>query len=146
MIYSRSAGYAIRALVFMAGKPEGSFLMAKQIASQLEIPGHFLAKLLQQLTRQGLLKSSKGPAGGFALKKTAAELSLSQIVAAVDGPPEEDVSPLEAHEGWRALREGITGYLEHTSIEEIASAVEDQRAALAKGRKRAAKRAAKQAS
>ena len=71
MIYSRSAEYAIRAFVHLAQVPEGKYAMVKNIAEQEEIPAHFLAKILQQLARKGLLRSSKGPTGGFALRVDA---------------------------------------------------------------------------
>jgi len=63
MIYSRSAEYAIRAFVHLAQVPEGKYAMVKNIAEQEDIPAHFLAKILQQLARKGLLRSSKGPTG-----------------------------------------------------------------------------------
>jgi DNA-binding IclR family transcriptional regulator len=68
MIYSRSAEYAIRAFVHLAQVNEGKYAMVKNIAEQEDIPAHFLAKILQQLARKGLLRSSKGPTGGFALR------------------------------------------------------------------------------
>ena len=68
MIYSRSAEYAIRAFVHLAQVQEGKYAMVKNIAEQEDIPAHFLAKILQQLARKGLLRSSKGPTGGFALR------------------------------------------------------------------------------
>ena len=68
MIYSRSADYAIRSFVHLARVPPGQFTMARHIADQEQIPAHFLAKILQELTRKGLLRSNKGPSGGFALR------------------------------------------------------------------------------
>ena len=59
MIYSRSAEYAIRAFVNLAQVPEGKYAMVKNIAAQEDIPAHFLAKILQQLARKGLLRSRK---------------------------------------------------------------------------------------
>ena len=67
MIYSRSAEYAIRALVRVAELSEGKFALVKDIASESDIPQHFLSKILQDLARVGLLRSSKGPGGGFRL-------------------------------------------------------------------------------
>ena len=61
MLYSRSAEYAIRAFVHLAQVPDGRYAMVKQIAAEEEIPAHFLAKILQQLARKGMLRSSKGP-------------------------------------------------------------------------------------
>src|SRR5579885_1414349 len=64
MIYSRSSEYAIRAFVHLAQVPEGKYAMVKNIAEQEDIPAHFLAKILQQLARKGLLRS-QGPHGRF---------------------------------------------------------------------------------
>src|SRR2546421_11750479 len=85
MIYSRSAEYAIRAFVHLAQVPEGKYAMVKNVAEQEQIPAHFLAKILQQLARKGLLRSSKGPTGGFALKVGSSEIRLLDIVEALDG-------------------------------------------------------------
>jgi len=59
--------------------------MVKNIADEEQIPAHFLAKILQQIARKGLLKSSKGPTGGFCLKVAPNKLKLIDIVDAVDG-------------------------------------------------------------
>ena len=59
--------------------------MVKNIAEEEQIPVHFLAKILQGIARKGLLKSSKGPTGGFCLKVPAKKLKLIDIVEAVDG-------------------------------------------------------------
>jgi Rrf2 family protein len=85
MIYSRSAEYAIRSLVYLARIPDGKFAMVRQIAEKERIPAHFLAKILQELTRKGLLRSSKGPSGGFALKVPARQIKLLNLVEALDG-------------------------------------------------------------
>src|ERR1700691_2413254 len=85
MIYSRSAEYAIRAFVHLAQVPDGKYAMVKNIAEQEDIPAHFLAKILQQLARKGLLPSSKGPTGAFALRVPPGEVKLWDIVEAPDG-------------------------------------------------------------
>jgi Rrf2 family protein len=85
LIYSQSSKYAIRAFVNLASQPDGQFAMVKNIAEEEQIPAHFLAKILQQIARKGLLKSSKGPTGGFCLKVPANKLKLIDIVDAVDG-------------------------------------------------------------
>jgi Rrf2 family iron-sulfur cluster assembly transcriptional regulator len=71
--------------VNLASQPEGQFAMVKNIAQEEQIPSHFLAKILQQIARKGLLKSSKGPTGGFCLKVPANKLKLIDIIDAVDG-------------------------------------------------------------
>jgi Rrf2 family transcriptional regulator, iron-sulfur cluster assembly transcription factor len=122
MIYSRSAEYAIRAFVNLAQVPEGKYAMVKNIAEQEDIPAHFLAKILQQLARKGLLRSSKGPTGGFALRVPAADVKLWDIVEALDGMSQytacasglsecTDEMPCSMHDSWVALRTRIIDYL-----------------------------------
>ena len=93
MIYSRSAEYAIRAFVHLAQVPEGKYAMVKNIAEQEDIPAHFLAKILQQLARKGLLRSSKGPTGGFALRVPPEDVKLWDIVEALDGMSQYTAAP-----------------------------------------------------
>ena len=111
MIYSRSAEYAIRAFVHLAQVQEGKYAMVKNIAEQEDIPAHFLAKILQQLARKGLLRSSKGPTGGFALRVEPTEIRLLDIVEALDGlaPYQQcasglsecsDDMPCSMHDSW----------------------------------------------
>lgn len=153
MIYSRSAEYAIRAFVFLADVPQGKYAMVKQIAEQGEIPSHFLAKILQQLARQGFLRSSKGPTGGFALRQSASEITLLQLVESIDGLADyqrciggmtecNDQMRCGMHDSWKALRSRIMEYLEGTTVEDLAKALDVKRRALDKP-KRARKAPAK---
>ena len=147
MIYSRSAEYAIRAFVYLAQVEQGKFVMAKQIAADTEIPGHFLAKILQQLARKGFLRSSKGPTGGFSMKRSADEVSLFDVVEAVDGTTDyerciggqaecNDQAPCGLHESWKRLRGDIVKYLEETSIADVALSMEQKVKALSRVKKR----------
>ena len=147
MIYSRSAEYAIRAFVYLAEAPPGKYAMVKQIAEESEIPSHFLAKILQQLARQGFLRSSKGPTGGFALRYPASEITLLQIVESIDGLADyqrciggmqecNDQMRCGMHDSWKALRSRIIEYLEGTTVEDLASALDQKRRALDKQAKR----------
>ncbi|MBM3739032.1 MAG: Rrf2 family transcriptional regulator [Acidobacteria bacterium] len=143
MIYSKSSEYAIRAFVYLASTPPGKYAMVKQIAEESDIPSHFLAKILQQLARKGLLKSSKGPTGGFALAQPPAETTLCQIVDTVDGLNDykrclggrtecNDQAPCGLHDSWKHMRSSIIEYLERTSIEAVAASLEQKRRALAR--------------
>src|SRR5271169_5963746 len=85
MLYSRSVEYAIRSFAHLARIPDGQFAMARHIAEEEQIPAHFLAKILQELTRKGLLRSNKGPSGGFALRVPASQIKLLHLVEALDG-------------------------------------------------------------
>ncbi len=146
MIYSRSAEYAIRAFVNLSRVSEGKYAMVKHIAQEEGIPAHFLAKILQQLARKGLLRSSKGPTGGFSLRRRPEEISLMDIVQSLDGLNDyekcasglaecNDDAPCGMHDSWKALRSRIIEYLERTSIATIQAALEQKRQAVAKPRR-----------
>ncbi len=146
MIYSRSSEYAIRAFVHLAQVPEGKYAMVKQIAAEEEIPSHFLAKILQQLARKGLLRSSKGPTGGFSLRVPADEIRLVDIVEALDGLGEyqkcasglaecSDDMPCALHDSWKALRSRIMDYLGRNTIADLAKTLEQKRRLLDKQRR-----------
>jgi len=153
MIYSRSSEYAIRAFVHLAQVPDGRYAMVKNIAESEEIPAHFLAKILQQLARKGLLRSSKGPTGGFALRVDAADIRLLDIVEALDGlaPYQQcasglsecnDDMPCSMHDSWVALRSRIMDYLGKNSIADLAKALEQKKKTLAGNKSRKTRRAA----
>lgn len=120
MILSRSSEYAIRAFLYLAKQEPGRLVMARQIADDAGLPGHFLAKLLQQLARKGLVRSNKGPSGGFTLTTDPREINILSIVEAVegvDGPP-ASISK-SGTDGWTTLHSRIVDYLEQTSLADI---------------------------
>ena len=146
MIYSRSTEYAIRALVHLAQVEPGKYAMVKQIAADEKIPAHFLAKILQHLVRRRLLRSSKGPTGGFCLHVPATKIRLMQLVDALDGLADcnkcisglsecTDGAPCGMHDSWKALRSRIIDYLETTTIAELVSSLATERRAAAKRRR-----------
>ena len=115
--------------------------MVKSIAEQEDIPAHFLAKILQTLARKGLLRSSKGPTGGFALKVDASEIRLLDIVEALDGLSSyqqcasglaecTDEMPCSMHDSWINLRSRIMDYLGRNTIADLAKALEQKKKAL----------------
>ena len=130
MIYSRSCEYGIRASLYLGKIEDGKCAMAKEIAQAEGIPAHFLAKILQQLARKGLLKSQKGPTGGFCLRKGAKDVRLIDIVDAVDGldhyahcvigfPECNDRVGCPMHEGWVDLHGRIMKYLRSNTVESL---------------------------
>jgi len=83
---SNSCRYGIRAVIYLAGKdPKKGNTGIKQISADLGLPGPFLAKILQQLARNGILSSTKGPNGGFILLKKPESITLLDIVKIIDG-------------------------------------------------------------
>lgn len=86
-MFSRSCQYALRAVIYLARQTdtEGN-TGVKEIADALDIPHQFLSKIMQQLSKQNLISSVKGPNGGFYLNEMNQSVSLLQIVECIDGP------------------------------------------------------------
>ena len=86
MVFSKSAEYAIRALVYLAvnASPNKRF-GAKKLAEDLNFPEHYLGKVLQQLARKNIISSAKGPHGGFCVDADAMEISLLKVIESIDG-------------------------------------------------------------
>lgn len=86
---SNTCKYGIRALVYIAvSSKNGEKIGIKKISGDLNLPMPFLAKILQSLAKQKILNSSKGPHGGFSLVRDPRDISLLEVVKAIDG---EDV-------------------------------------------------------
>ncbi|PWD99743.1 RrF2 family transcriptional regulator [Marinilabilia rubra] len=84
---STTCKYAVRAIIFIGLKgSEESRVNARIIARELGIPMQFLSKILQIFVRKDLLRSFKGPTGGFYLARNAADITLLDIVEIIDGP------------------------------------------------------------
>jgi Rrf2 family iron-sulfur cluster assembly transcriptional regulator len=83
---SNSCRYGIRAVIYLASQPLSNGKTGiKKISSDLNLPTPFMAKILQQLAKQKILSSSKGPHGGFSLLKDPHEITLLDIVNTIDG-------------------------------------------------------------
>ena len=83
---TRGGEYAVRAMTYLARYPEGYVASLHDIGQAQDIPESFLAKILQSLVRGGLAVSQRGAHGGFALARPAAEITLRDVIEAVDGP------------------------------------------------------------
>ena len=86
MQLSRATSYAVHALVHMARQKGDQPLASHLTARERGIPEKFLLKLLKPLVSRGVLKSVKGPNGGYRLAKAPKDITLLEIIEAVDGP------------------------------------------------------------
>ena len=83
---SNSCRYGIRAVIYLASQPVSNGKTGiRKISNDLNLPTPFLAKILQQLAKQKILSSSKGPHGGFSLFKDPRKITLIDIVSSIDG-------------------------------------------------------------
>ena len=132
MRLSARADYALRAAIELAAASGSGHVTADQLAKTQGIPGKFLEAILTQLRRGGLVRSQRGPDGGFWLARPASEISLADIIRAIDGPlvgvrgerPENlgyigAAEPLQTV--WIALRANERAILEDVTLEHIVS-------------------------
>ena len=131
MRLSARADYALRAAIELAAASSGH-VTADQLARAQQIPGKFLETILTQLRRAGLVRSQRGPDGGFWLARPAAEISLAEIIRAIDGQllgvrgerPENVTYPGAAEplqQVWIALRANERAVLETVTLADIVS-------------------------
>ncbi len=86
MRLSRKSDYALRAVKHMANLPKGKLGSINSISKSEAIPREFLAKILKDLTRGGVLKSFQGVTGGYCLSKPAKNINYLTIIEIIDGP------------------------------------------------------------
>lgn len=97
MFLSRKSSYGLKALTYLAGKGSAP-VMNREMAQVLEIPPHFLAKILQELSKNRVLVSVKGKHGGFKLARPADKIMLLKIVEALEGKAVRDACVLGSAE------------------------------------------------
>jgi Rrf2 family protein len=86
MLLSRGGDYAVRAMVYLAGRPQNGKAITEEIATKQDIPPAFLSKVLARLTQAGLVRTYRGAAGGVGLARSPEDISLLEVVEAVQGP------------------------------------------------------------
>jgi FeS assembly SUF system regulator len=83
---SKKADYALIAMKHLATRPEGASASAREIAEQYDIPVELLAKVLQRLAQRKLVSSHQGTRGGYRLARAVTQISVADIIQAIDGP------------------------------------------------------------
>lgn len=137
---SNTCKYALRALIYLGKFSEDDKRIGiKKISEDLGLSSPFLGKILQNLVKQKLLVSTKGPNGGFSLARNASEISLWDIVTKVDGEefftnclislepcithdPTKPLCPV--HSQYDKLRNEISGFYKETSLEIISQDID----------------------
>ncbi len=92
---SRKADYGVRAMVDIARQPPATRSIVSEIARRQHIPVFYLAKIMPRLARAGLVQTSLGASGGIVLAAPAEEISLLQVIEAIDGPLALNLCSLE---------------------------------------------------
>ena len=86
MQLTRAADYAVRVMIHLAGLPPRTRVSRSELSAAAECPEQFLCKVLQNLTRAGLIVSHRGNTGGFELEERHRSASVLEVVEAVEGP------------------------------------------------------------
>lgn len=87
MIFSKSFGYAVRGVLYIAlMQDEKHYVQVEEIAEKLAVPRHFMGKILKKLAKEKVLISIKGPSGGFTLNEQTLQMPLIDLVMITDGP------------------------------------------------------------
>lgn len=130
MHISAKVDYAVRAVTELASREPGDLVTAERLAEAQDIPRPFLATILQELRRAGLVESKRGVDGGHRLARAANEIAIADVMRAVDGPlaavggvaPEQVEYPgvsAPLRDVWIATRASIRSVLEVVSIADI---------------------------
>lgn len=127
--------YGIRGVIYLALRAEKSAVLISEVAQAHEIPESYLAKIFQGLTRQGILRSSRGVGGGFALSRPPDQITLMDIVTACEGPilvskclnrkdkcDKHDICGLCAV--WETLQDKVQSLLEQTTVQDVLDTLE----------------------
>jgi Rrf2 family protein len=128
---SAKADYAVRAAVELAAADDERPVKAERIATAQGIPLNFLENILSELRHAGIVRSHRGADGGFRLAKPAAEITVADIIRAVEGPlaSVRGGPPEEAAYGgaaaalprvWIAVRANLRAVVEHVTLADLA--------------------------
>jgi len=131
MLFSKTTGYGIRALAYLAKQPKDSPRGLQEIAKHEGIPPVYLRKVLGELRRHRLLRSLKGIRGGYELARSAEDITLWDVFRVLEPDPYLDTCilghrPCNAetacplHEDWLEIRKDMVRLLEHKTIAGIA--------------------------
>ncbi|UKB85702.1 Rrf2 family transcriptional regulator [Chryseobacterium sp. MEBOG06] len=128
-MFSKTCEYALRALIYIAQQSkDGGRVGIKDISKSINSPEHFIAKILQDLSRKGFVQSAKGPNGGFYMDHKNLNTSIADIVKEIDGDKLfsgcglgleqcSETHPCPLHEQFKSIRQDLRIMLETSRIQ-----------------------------
>ncbi|MGB4600552.1 MAG: Rrf2 family transcriptional regulator [Trichlorobacter sp.] len=132
MELTRKGDYAIRGIVYLAGQPLDKISLLSNIAAAVDVPQTFLAKIFQQFSKSGIVKSYRGTGGGFILARPPEQITLLEVVEAVEGPITPNrcvVAPGECerdsfctvHPIWERVKQQVRQLLADITLKDLAN-------------------------
>jgi Rrf2 family iron-sulfur cluster assembly transcriptional regulator len=130
MRLTRAGEYAVRCVLYLAGRPSGEVIGNREVASAMEIPYPFLSKIAQQLAKAGILEIIQGAKGGYRLLMPPERLTLLEVVEAISGeiflndclmqPGACSRRPTcKVHQVWQKAREQLRETLREATIDRL---------------------------
>ena len=131
MELTRKGEYAIRGIVYLATQPADQVCLLSDIAAAVDVPQTFLAKIFQQFSKIGLVRSYRGTGGGFILGRAPEKITLLEVVEAVEGPiiPNRCVTgdgecerstTCNVHPVWVNVQNKVKGILAGVNLKDLA--------------------------
>ncbi len=144
MVLSKACSYGLLATLYVARKKDSQYISIREISDDLNISFHFLTKILQTLTENGLLVSLRGPKGGVALAKNPQEVTLLDIIIAIDGgelftecilglPGCGVAKPCPMHEYWSEVRQHLQENFGNKSLSDVSERIDEFKLRLSHG-------------
>lgn len=130
MELTRKGEYAIRGILYLAGRPRDKVVLVSEIAESTDVPRSFLSKIFQSFAKTGLVVSYRGTGGGFVLARPASQITLRQVVEAVEGPiiPNRCLigkgtcsrdDSCSVHPVWRRVQNEVVAILDGITLEDL---------------------------
>lgn len=137
VLFSKKCEIGLQAVLYLSTEQEGELFNAMQVSNKVKQPKEFVSKVLQILTRCGIVGSKKGKNGGFFLAKSPEKIHLIEIVTAIDGlevfekcvlgfPECGDTHPCPVHKTWGKIRDEAYNMLMHETLAEFKSKTLDK--------------------
>ena len=130
---STTSEYALRAVAGLAAATrDGGVMLSREFAERVDVPVHYLSKILATLSRAGLLNATRGAGGGYSLARDPSEIPLLHVVSLFDGARVHptclfgggrecsDENACHAHASWKQVKETYSQFLELQTIADIA--------------------------
>ncbi len=141
LLYAKPTEHAIRALILLATQETPKPMTVQEIAETEGVSSHHLAKVMKVLAQHKVIKSSRGPGGGYILLKEAHEISVWDLMGhfedqsgfkecALGWTECQDEDPCPFHDRWGTLRESNRRFLQNVTIEGLAVAALNKKLAL----------------
>ncbi len=139
MIHSPTCQHALRALIYLAEKDAPGPVLVREIADAAGVPRQSLAKILHGLRNQGLVRSTKGPGGGYQLARPGDTVRVIEVIEAVDGHVEMDQTCIlgldrctdfescALHDVWKLFRENYIATISSMTLRQAADALRRKR-------------------